>query len=311
MKSQDRFAFQSTLDRMTHQTKSVRCAVKLLLALGLCGCSFTDDDTQPQTVFAARAFDHVLPLQEVCDRIPDNASTSDSTLMAQRYVDQWIREQVLVQQAETHLPLDLQTFEREIRAYRNALLLHHYKERYVQQRLEQEVPDEDALAYYQAHKDLFVLTDYAVRATFVHVPLDAKQDIPFIETALMDDDSLTSFPLQQWCVEHGAVHSLNPEAWWYLEDLVQEVPIALYRTENQLASRKLIQFEDDERIYFLRFHEHALIDGVAPFEVVQDRVEELILHGKKQELLLQLEEELLIQAWQQGSVEKLLVDSTR
>jgi len=34
---------------------------------------------------------------------------------------------------------------------------------------------------------------------------------------------------------------------------------------------------------------------------------ELILHGKKQELLLQLEEELLIQAWEKGSVQKLIL----
>jgi len=35
---------------------------------------------------------------------------------------------------------------------------------------------------------------------------------------------------------------------------------------------------------------------------------ELILHGKKQELLLQLEEELLIQAWEKGSVQKLILE---
>ena len=282
--------------------------VGMLLGSALVSCEFSHVNEAPAEIHAARAFDQVLPLIEVCDRIPNNASLADSTLMAQRYIDQWIREQVLVHQAETHLPLRLQGFEREIQAYRNALLLHHYKERYVQQRMQQDVPEEDALAFYEEHQDLFILTDYVVRATFIHLPREDGQDLPFIRSALMDDDSVTSFPLQQWCVEHGAVHSLNPTTWWYLEDLIQEVPLQLYRAEKQLANRKLIQFEAEERDYFIRFHEHALIDGVAPFEVVEDRVSELILHGKKQELLLQLEEELLIQAWEQGRVQKFLLN---
>lgn len=280
----------------------------LICGASLFGCAQLAEPEKPAEHFVATAFEHALPLQEICDHIPNNAAAADSTLMAERYVDQWIREQVVVHEAENRLPQDLQTFEREIQAYRNALLLHHYKERYVQQRMEQEVPEEEALAYYMTHQDLFILMDYAVRATFVHLPEDDDLHLDFIRSALMAPDTAPSFPLQQWCVEHAAIHSLNPETWWYLEDLIQEVPIELYRAEKQLANRKLITFDADGRNYFIRFHEHALIDGVAPFEVVQDRVSELILHGKKQELLLQLEEELLIQAWEKGSVQKLILD---
>tara|TARA_B110000879_G_C11171486_1_gene513789 strand:+ start:611 stop:1528 length:918 start_codon:yes stop_codon:yes gene_type:complete len=280
----------------------------IISGLSLFGCAQRDEPEKPAEQFVATAFEHALPLQEICDHIPNNAADSDSALMAERYVDQWIREQVVVHEAENRLPEDLQTFEREIEAYRNALLLHHYKERYVQQRMGQEVPEEEALAYYMAHQDLFILMDYAVRATFVHLPDDDDLHLDFIKSAMLAPDTAPSFPLQQWCVEHAAIHSLNRETWWYLEDLIQEVPIELYRAEKQLANRKLITFDADGRNYFIRFHEHALIDGVAPFEVVQDRVSELILHGKKQELLLQLEEELLIQAWEKGSVQKLILE---
>ncbi|MDE0979049.1 MAG: hypothetical protein OSA78_03580 [Flavobacteriales bacterium] len=282
--------------------KGIICGVSFL------GCQQPSEPTESAKQFVAIAFEHVLPLQEICDHIPNNAEAADSTLMAERYVDQWIREQVVVHEAENRLPQDLQTFEREIQAYRNALLLHHYKERYVLQRMQQEVPEEEALAYYMEHQDLFILMDYAVRATFLHLPSEDDQDLNFIKSALMAPDTTPSFLLQQWCVEHAAVHSLNTETWWYLEDLIQEVPIELYRTEKQLTNRKLITFDADGRNYFIRFHEHAFIDGVSPFEVVKDRVSELILHGKKQALLIQLEEDLLIQAWEQGNVQKLILD---
>ena len=53
---------------------------------------------------------------------------------------------------------------------------------------------------------------------------------------------------------------------------------------------------------------HAKWSWEASFLYSQTPILELILHGKKQELLLQLEEELLIQAWEKGSVQKLILE---
>ncbi len=270
------------------------------------GCSLPDAPIESVDDVAAVAFGRSLPLQAVADRIPDFSNTEDSLAIAERYIDQWIREQVLVHQAEIHLPLELQAFQEEMDTYRNALLLHHYKERYVQQRLATEVAEEDALSYYEEHLDLFVLTDYVVRATFVHLPEVDEAGKKFLKHELMSDDSLTTFPLEQWCVEHGAVHSVDQSQWWYLEDLLKELPLQLYRAEKQLTNRRLITFDDNGRFYFVRFLEHALKDGVAPYDLAQDKVKELILHSRRQTLLMQLEEDLLLQAWADGEIEKPL-----
>ena len=52
-----------------------------------------------------------------------------------------------------------------------------------------------------------------------------------------------------------------------------------YRTESQLSSRRLVDFEADGRRYLVRFLEHALKDDVAPFSAVRNEVVDMILHG--------------------------------
>ena len=76
-----------------------------------------------------------------------------------------------------------------------------------------------------------------------------------------------------------------------------------YRTESQLSSRRLVDFQADGRHYLVRFIEHALKDAVAPFSAVRNDVIEMILHRRKQQLLLAMEEQLVVKAWAEGLVE--------
>lgn len=77
-----------------------------------------------------------------------------------------------------------------------------------------------------------------------------------------------------------------------------------YRTEAQLSSRRPIEFEAEGRTFLVRFLEHALKDNVAPFSAVREEVVEMIIHRRRQALLLAMEEQLVVRAWAEGKVER-------
>ena len=262
------------------------------------GCGETAESS---TQSVARVGTATLTAAQVRAHVPVGLSLDDSATAAQRYVDQWVREQILVAQAEAALPPEAMAFEDEIKAYRNALLLHAFKERYVNERMDSEVSEEEALAFYEANEASFMLTDYAVRVLFINAP----------ETAVLDDirepfaalDSTGMIDIERWCVENGAIYGLDGSTWWTLSAFTKEVPMNFYRTESQLSSRRLVDFEADGRHYLVRFIEHALKDEVAPFSAVRNDVTEMILHRRKQQLLLTMEEQLVVKAWAEGLVE--------
>ena len=270
------------------------------IALGAAGTG-CGEAVESSTQAIARVGTATLTASQVRAHVPVGLSLDDSATAAQRYVDQWVREQILVAQAEAALPPEAMAFEDEIKAYRNALLLHAFKERYVNERMDSEVSEEEALAFYEANEASFMLTDYAVRVLFINAP----------ETAVLDDirepfaalDSTGMIDIERWCVENGAIYGLDGSTWWTLSAFTKEVPMNFYRTESQLSSRRLVDFEAEGRHYLVRFIEHALKDEVAPFSAVRKDVTEMILHRRKQQLLLAMEEQLVVKAWAEGLVE--------
>ena len=147
------------------------------LACGFCvgwtGCS---DGAGTPSGALARVGKHVLTADLVTQRIPEGLNPDDSTTAAERYVDQWVREQILVAKAEAALQPEEAAFDEELTAYRNALLLHAFKERYINERLNTEVNEGEALSFYNVNQAAFMLSDYAVRVLFINAP----------ETAVMD-----------------------------------------------------------------------------------------------------------------------------
>lgn len=268
------------------------------------GCSGWGTKEAPQAAIAARAYDRVFTLAEVGARIPDELAPEDSAEMAARVIDGWLREQVLVQQARQALPPTEQDFSAELATYERALLTHAYEDRYVAQRLDGDVTDEEAFRFYQQAPELFALNDFVVRATFVHLPTSALTDDTraYIRSSMMSSDTTDIGALEVWCIENAAVHSVTPDTWWRLDDLLREVPMQLYRPDRQLADRRLITFDQENRTYFMRFWDHATAGEPAPFEAAQDQINELILHARRESLLTTLQEELLRKAWAEGSL---------
>lgn len=273
-------------------------AAALVWALLLGACN-EGPKVQGDTV--ARVGNRVLTSEQVARHIPSGLSVDDSATAMQRYVDQWVREQILVSQAETALPLEETAFEDEINAYRNALLLHAFKERYVNERMDTEVDEEEALSFYEANQESFTLADYAVRVLFINAPETANLNAVREPFAALDSTGMLD--IERWCVENGAIYGLDGATWWSLSAFTKEVPMNFYRTEAQLSSRRLVEFDAEGRHYLVRFLEHALKDEVAPFAAVRDDVVEMILHRRKQQLLLAMEEQLVVKAWAEGLVE--------
>jgi hypothetical protein len=271
------------------------------------GCNEQPDPLAEQA--AAEAFGRTLPMAEVADRIPDDATPEDSVELADRILDTWFREQVLLEQALTNLSDEELDVEREVERYRNALLLHRYEDLYIARRLDTEVSDNEARALYDAQPELFRLNDYVVRAQFLHVPVAEERELPKVRKLLQSNNPAEFGKLEAWCIAHSAVHSLDPETWWYLDDLLREVPFQIYRPADQIADRRLIEFTSGGRIYLLRFRAHAMKDAQAPFDVVRPRIDELILHSRRQELLRTLADDLLREAWADEDLRILVGDS--
>lgn len=271
-----------------------------ILCLNMMSCEGLESETSRERIVIS-AFGETLSLDQLSTRIPDEMSLEDSTLMAERIIEGWIREHVLLSEVEKNISEFNHDFEADVTAYRNALLVSHFESRYVASRLDGNVEENEIETFHNEHADLFLLQEHVVRALYIQLPGEETQ-LDSVRTWLEASDSLSIPKLEQWCIEHGAHFALDFDYWWFLSDLLDQIPMQIYRIEDQLRQRKVIEFKEDNKKYLLRILEHQFKDLPSPIGIARERIVDLIIQSRRRSLLEDLRDDLVKEAWAQGEI---------
>ena len=274
--------------------------IVLIALVSLHACVlFSDDTIESQVVVSA--FGKNLLLDSLCSRIPDKLSFEDSTLLSERIIEGWVRENVLLAQAEKNINEFSSTFESSIRSYRNALLVTQFEREFIASRVDTKVQDEEIEKFHSDYPELFQLKEHVLRAVFFEI--NTEEDM--LDSAriwLTTADSSSVPKLEQWSIERGAHFALDVDYWWLLSDLLQTVPMQVYRIEDQLRNRRLIEFTDGDSRYLLRILEHRLKDLPSPISIARKRIIDLIIQERRRSILENLRDDLVSDAWANGEI---------
>jgi len=269
-----------------------------LVSLNAC-VIFSDETIEDKVVVSA--FGKNLLLDSLCSRIPDELSFEDSTLLSERIIEGWVRENVLLAQAEKNINEFSSDFESSIRSYRNALLVTQFEREFIASRVDTKVQDEEIEKFHSDYPELFQLKEHVLRAVFFEI--NTEEDM--LDSAriwLTTADSSSIPKLEQWSIERGAHFALDVDYWWFLSDLLQTVPMQVYRIEDQLRDRRLIEFTDGDSRYLLRILEHRLKDLPSPISIARERIVDLIIQERRRSILENLRDELVSDAWANGEI---------
>ena len=274
--------------------------IVLIALVSLHACVLFSDDTIENKVVVS-AFGKNLLLDSLCSRIPDELSFEDSTLLSERIIEGWVRENVLLAQAEKNINEFSSAFESSIKSYRNALLVTQFEREFIASRVDTKVQDEEIEKFHSDYPELFQLKEHVLRAVFFEI--NTEEDL--LDSAriwLTTADSSSVPKLEQWSIERGAHFALDVDYWWLLSDLLQTVPMQVYRIEDQLRDRRLIEFTDGDSRYLLRILEHRLKDLPSPISIARKRIVDLIIQERRRSILENLRDDLVSDAWANGEI---------
>lgn len=105
--------------------------------------------------------------------LPFHISKDDSVLFAEHYIKNWVEDVLLFDKAEGNIP-DNAKIAKLVENYRRALIMHTYQEELVNQKLANEISDEEISAYYEKNKELFHTEHPFVKGLFIKVPLHSQ-----------------------------------------------------------------------------------------------------------------------------------------
>ncbi|MFT4779774.1 MAG: hypothetical protein ACJAU0_002402 [Flavobacteriales bacterium] len=278
--------------------------VYVFLLTASISCQPGQPENQVEKGIAAVAYGKRLSWDEIASIVPDNASEEDSSALAERFVNEWLKEQAILSQAEANLSEGEKNFDEELANYRKNLITFAYENKYVQQRLDAVISADEILNYYESNQEIFGLKDYIVKVKFCILQSETPKLKKF-RKLFESDASEDLVAVEQFCVDYGASYYLNIDNWMFFEELVSKVPLETYNIESFLRKNPKAEFEKGDKLYFVQVLDYKFKDSVSPLDLVQNQIRSLILNRRKKELLAKMREDLYKSALSSKEIEKL------
>lgn len=233
--------------------------------------------------------------------VPVGLPAEDSTRLALQYINLWASDRVYVTIAEQQLSKTEKDVTRELEDYRMSLLKYRYEQLYVNERLDTAVSDDKIDAYYEAHKETFVLSRPLVKARFLRIHTDSpmletirkKMDSPEVED-ILEADSLA--------FSSAMMFTTWDDQWQDVTVLAREIGVP-YDSVLEMMNKGWIRQDDTTGVTNLAFVTEVLKAGeYAPVDYSATRIKDIIISTRKQALTSSLEQDLLDDARENGKL---------
>lgn len=266
----------------------------IIAALLVCSCTLYDSVTKGEKVAQiGRAALYKTDLEKV---IPKGINSADSAALAKQYIDSWAIKQLMLQKAEENLPKSERDVAQLLEDYRTQLLVFRYENKYVEERLDTIVSNKEREDYYNQHPDSFTGKNGVFRGRFVKMQ-NSSPNLQIMRKLAKSRETDDLEALEQLAYNSAYKYSNFNENWVDLNIVAKELGIPLEELQAKMARREgVVEITDTVYTNLLQVFEYVQPGDVTPFEYNSEKIKEIIISRRKQELLSNLQRDILLDA---------------
>ncbi|WP_026210853.1 hypothetical protein [Flexithrix dorotheae] len=272
-----------------------RILLYLVLMLSIPACEYlkgTGGGLEEETA-VARVGDKYLYKNELTGLVSNRSSSADSANIVERYVDTWIKKQLLLKSAEENMDLNEEELLKKIQDYRYQLIVYEYEKEYIKKHLDTTISETQIQEYYEGNVDNFQLKQNIVKGLFLKVPNEAPKidDLKswFNSNKPQDVEKITSY-----AYSFGDSYLLDDSVWIDFDEFLYNTPFndEITNPIQVLKKGKFLQTSDSLYKYFIKINDFKIIDEPSPLEFVRDQVKNILLNKRIVDLKKKQEDEI-------------------
>ena len=276
----------------------------LLIALAAVSCQMVHRVTDSAAELfgdgvVARVGEHRLMRSELAEYIPAGVSSEDSLSLAQRYINAWAEEHLFMDMAESRLSKEEQDVSKELEEYRRTLLKYRYEERYINERLDTLISDEEVRNYYQEHTDKFLVDRPLLKSRYMVIPADSRS-LRQIKELMSSDDAMDAIAADSLAFTAAIRYVDSSDNWMDAILLARELGTDEVSMMKALKGRFIELKGDDGNLRIAYVVDMVQKGSPAPLEYCGERIKDVILSTRKHALASGLERDLLNDALVKG-----------
>ncbi|MDQ3190707.1 MAG: hypothetical protein M3Q58_03860 [Bacteroidota bacterium] len=272
----------------------------LLFLLFTQACSFFSSEPEKEPI--ARVHDEYLYKSELLNVIPSGMSYEDSVAKATSYINNWIRQTLIYNQAEKNLREENKNFNQKLEDYRRSLIIYTYERELIDQILDTLVTLEQIEVYYNQNKQNFELKDNIIKVRYIKVDKNAP-DIDKVELWYKSNNKEDLISLENYAYQFAQNFYLDENNWLLFDDLLKEIPIQTYNKEDFLKNNRFVKVEDSESYYFVNIRGFKIKNSISPLNFEMENIRSIIINKRKIQLVNKMKNDIYEEALQSNDIE--------
>ncbi len=244
-----------------------------------------------------------LTRDEVESSMPKYLVGEDSLDFVNKYVDRWVKRQVKVDEADRIFSSSVHEVELMVKAYRQTLMTQRLDRYYINSSGAPEIDEAQIRSYYNKHSDIFRLDRNIVKGRILRLPLSHSSESKM--KSMMNSSSKDSRLNLISISEKNQELELEEftDQWIDFDDFLGKLPIVRDNKSKAYLTRDGVQrLQDSEWCYLFEVTGYRREGYVAPLEIVEDRIRQILTSDLQTQMIREKEEQLYEQARQQGKI---------
>ncbi|MEK9614513.1 MAG: peptidyl-prolyl cis-trans isomerase [Flavobacteriaceae bacterium] len=254
------------------------------------GCDYwkIEEDVVLARVGSSYLYESDLKIDEI-----SYENQEDSILKLRNLIDSWAKNNLLLQQAQLNLnEEEIEKLETLVDQYRLDLFSNTYKQAVINESLDSLVSASEIDSFLLNNKEIFRLNAPLFQVRYIHFPpenVDQREiESSFERFNESDQVFLDSLSFQYYD------QILKDSIWLSKSDLLSEVTFLNNENLNKyLKKSKFFEVQDSLGVYLFYIKDYLRQGDLAPREVLNPTIKNILLNQRKLKLLKQFEKDIL------------------
>ena len=262
----------------------------LLCVAALASCKrFPDLFTDKQLL--AEANGKFLYLYDIEAVFTPGISPEDSVKLLETYVDQWVKKQLKIGEAERIFHSSEDDIEKMVADYRASLLMYRIDQFYVDNRIDTVFTDAQLNAYYDANKSDYILDRAIIKGRVVRIPNGYRQSTQ-LKTLMNSPHNSDYQDFVDICIKNG-FELTEFNSWNDYSELLSMIPDGGNTDYDiMLVENKLFEFSDKSSTLLVKITDRRRAGDPQPLENVVGTIRRVMLNDRSQEIVRRYEDSL-------------------
>lgn len=270
------------------------------MLFSLISCNFFKSGKSSDDI-VARVYDEYLYKSDLLAIVPEGFSKQDSLEVINDYIDNWIRQKILLKQAEQNLSSEQKDFTKQLEEYKNSLIVYQYERSLVSQKLDTSVSEADIANYYNNNIKDFELKNNIVKVLYIKIGKSAP--VNQVRMLIKSEKPQDRKKLEEFCLRYGQNYMLEDDKWLLFDDILKEIPIKTYNQEEYLKNNRYIEISDSLNTYLLNIKGFMMKESVSPLSFEKGNIKSIIINKRKLKLIETMKKDIYDKALKNGDFE--------